>query len=332
MVEMRRFLVPENHVNRTLHALVRLLALTAFVVPCALGVGGAPLQDDEIDALMEKVLERRATNREDLYRYTVRDRETIDITGPGGERIESQIGEYTWYVREGYLVRSPDTLSGAKVGDKEREKAEKEFLELARSRDEARAREAEQADPPSARMLRHRRLEGTGRAYFLGVPFEAGNYLLVGFEEFEGQEVARIEYYPQRLFEEDREEVDAEMIRSIQKSSRVTLWVLVEEHQILKAAWDSLNLDFLPYRWLVQVDDVQGELIMHKPFPDEDVWLPREIVVTGQFTMATGSYTMSYTLEYFDYMKTDVDAEVRFRLRPPGAEPSRHSPPPSSNS
>jgi len=310
---LKRLLVPENHVNRTRHALVRLLALTVLVVPLAGGVGSAAPQDDEIDAFMEKVLERRATNQEDLHEYTVRDREVIEVTGPGGEKIESQIGEYTWFVREGYLVRSPETLNGARVGDKEREKAELRFLERARSREEERAREEEQPELASTHGLRHRRLEGTEREYLLGVPFEAGNYLLAGFEEFEGQEVARIEYYPQKMFEEDGDNVDDDMMRSIQKTSRVTLWVLVEEHQIVKAAWDSLNLDFLPYRWLVQVDDVQGELVMHQPFPDEDVWLPREIVVKGQFTMATGSYTASYTLEYFEYKKTDVDAKVRFR-------------------
>ncbi len=315
--------------NRTCHALVRLLALIALMLPLAGGIGGAAPQDDEIDAFMEKVLERRAVNREDLHQYTVRDREVIDITGPGGEKIESQIGEYTWFVREGYLVRSPDMLNGAKVGDKEREKAEQRYLDRARSRDEERTREAEQGNQEASRGLRHRRLEGTGREYFLGVPFEAGNYLLVGFEEFEGHEVARIEYYPQELFEEDGEELDDEMMRSIQKTSRVTLWILVEEHQILKAAWDSLNLDFLPYRWLVQVDDVQGELVMHKPFPDQDAWLPREIVVKGKFTMATGSYTMSYTLEYFDYKKADVDAKVRFQQ--PRMEAAATRPPRSSN-
>ncbi len=307
--------------NRTRHPLVRLLALTVLVAPLAGGVGSAAPQDDEIDAFMEKVLERRDTNREDLHEYTVRDREVIEVTGAGGEKIESQVGEYTWFVREGYLVRSPETINGAKVGDTVRERAEEKFLERARNREEQRAREEAEPELASTHGLRHRRLEGTEREYLLGAPFEAGNYLLVGFEEFEGQEVARIEYYPQELFEGDGEDVDDDVMWGIQKTSRVTLWVLVEQHQIVKAAWDSLNLDFLPYRWLLQVDDVQGELVMHKPFPDQDVWLPREIVVNGEFTMATGSYTASYTLEYFDYKKTDVDAKVRFRQ--PGAPASR---------
>jgi len=308
--------ISEDFVNRTRHAAVRLLALTSLIVPLVGGVGSAVPQDDEIDAFMEKVLERRVTNWEDLYRYTVRDREVIDVTGPGGERIESQVGEYTWYVRDGYMVRSPDTLNGAKVGDKEREKAEQEFLERARERDEEREREAEMAAEPGEDAESDASDEEVSaeREYFLGFPFEAGNYLLAGFEELDGREVARVEYYPEELFEDDEDEDDAEMMRSFQKTSRVTLWILVEEHQIVKVAWDSLNFDFLPYRWLVQVDDVQAELIMHKPFPDDDVWLPKEILLKGGFTVATGSYSLSYTLEYFDYKETDIAAKVRFRF------------------
>ncbi len=282
-----------------------------MIVPVAGGVDSAAAQEDEIDAFMEKVLERRVTNWEDLYRYTVRDREVVDITGPGGDKIESQVGEYTWYVREGYMVRSPDTLNGAKVGASARETFEQQFLERARQRDDERARKAAE------------RVEGDAgedegaeadREYFLGFPFEAGNYYLVGFEELEGREVARVEYYPEELFEDDGDEDDAEMMHSFQKTSRVTLWVLAAEHQIVKVAWDSLGFDFLPLHWLVQVDDVQAELIMHRPFPEEDVWLPREILVHGQFTVATGAYSMSYALEYFDYKESEVAAKVRFRL------------------
>jgi hypothetical protein len=57
---------------------------------------------------------------------------------------------------------------------------------------------------------------------------------------------------------------------------------------------------------------------MHKPFEDEDVYLPREILIAGEMTVATGTYTVSYSLEYYDYKETDVGARVRFRL--PGVE------------
>jgi hypothetical protein len=287
------------------------LVLAPFVAAPATA---AP-QDDEIDAFMEKVLERRATNREDLYRYTLRDREVIDIVGPDGGRIEGQVGEYTWYVREGYMVRSPDTLNGARVGDAEREKAEQRFLDRVRESDE------ERAANEALDEMEEDEGEVPEREYFLGFPFEPGNYLLVGYEDFEGQEVARIEYYPEKLFadEEDQEdEEDEEWTRRFQKTSRVTLLVLVDQYQIVKVSYDNIGLDFLPYRWLVQVADVRADLIMHKPFADEDIWLPREILIAGEMAVATGSYTMSYSLEYFDYKETEIGAKVRFRL--PGVE------------
>jgi hypothetical protein len=189
MVEMKRLPVSGDLVNRTRYAAARLLALTTLIVPPAGGVAAAAPQSDDIDAFMEKVLERRVTNWEDLYHYTVRDREAIEITGPGGEKIESQVGEYTWYVREGYMVRSPDTLNGAK----EREKAEQEFLERARARDEERARNAEidavlDQDGESSDEGEPGKDVSVEREYFLGFLFEAGNYLLGGFEDLEGRE------------------------------------------------------------------------------------------------------------------------------------------------
>ncbi|NKB89504.1 MAG: hypothetical protein GKS06_14910 [Acidobacteria bacterium] len=293
--------------NRIRLGIPRLLAL---LLPALLFVGDArpALAQDDIDAFMERVLERRVTNWEDLYRYTLRDREVIDITGPDGARIESQVGEYIWYVREGYMVRSPYTLNGARVGDNEREEFESRYLERVRVSDEE--REANEGLEEGADIERE---------YFLGFPFEAGNYYLVGYEDFEGQEVAKIEYYPEELFEDEGDdEEDQRWTRRFQKTSRIVLWVLVEEHQILKVAYDNVGLDFLPYRWLVQVDDVRAELIMHKPFEGEDVYLPREILIAGEMTVATGTFSVSYSLEYFDYKETDIGARVRFRL--PGVE------------
>ncbi len=218
------------------------------------------------------------------------------------------------------MVRSPDVVNGVRVSASDREKAEERFLERQREREERRAEraarrreEAGDDDPDGAETPE----DGAQREYFLGFPFEPGNYYLVGFEEFEGLEVARIEYYPVQLFEDDEEEADedsAEWSRRFQKTSRVTLWVLVEEHQIVKVAYDNVGLDFLPYRWLVQVEDVGAELTMHKPFPDEDVWLPREIHVNAELTVATGSYQALYHLEYFDYKEAEVAARVRYQL------------------
>ena len=183
---------------------------------------------------------------------------------------------------------------------------------------------------------------GAEREYFLGFPYEPGNYYLAGFEDLDGMEVARIEYYPQELFEDDeddasdgeserrnddadgpgRGEAEAdEWTRRFQKTSRITLWVLAEEYQVVKVTYDNIGLDFLPFRWLMQVEDVTAELVMHKPFPDENVWLPRDLTFKGEVGIATGSYQMVYSLSYFDYKEAEVGARVQFRL--PGVERQR---------
>jgi len=83
--------------------------------------------------------------------------------------------------------------------------------------------------------------------------------------------------------------------------------------------YDNIGFDFLPLRWLVQVDDAGAEMVLSKPFEDLDVWLRREITAHGKATVATGSYEFTYELAYYDYKETDVGAKVRFRL-PPGIE------------
>ena len=61
------------------------------------------------------------------------------------------------------------------------------------------------------------------------------------------------------FYNEVGDEIDIdeqEFIKRFQKTSRVTLWVLPEEHQIVRITFDNVGLQFLPLRWLVQVDDI----------------------------------------------------------------------------
>jgi hypothetical protein len=283
----------------------------------------APAQDD-IDEFMERVLSRRIKNWEDLYRYTVRDTESFEVRDPLGLPIESYRGEYVWYVRDGYMIRSPQTINGVKVGEEQRRKFEDRFIKRVK-RDEERARkkaeeaEAEGEDAEAATP------EAMEREYFLGFPFEPGNYFLAGREQIDGMDLLKIEYYPEKLFEDDEERddeeerdpqeeaEDQEWIRRFQKTSRVTLWVLPEEHQIVQISFDNVGLEFLPLRWLVQVEDVSATLKMEK-LPDEGVWLPRSIRAHGAATVALGTFEVGYRLDYFDYKKTDVQARVRYSL------------------
>ena len=42
-------------------------------------------------------------------------------------------------------------------------------------------------------------------AYFMKFPFEPGNYYLAGRETMDGRPVVKIEYYPSRLFSDDKD-------------------------------------------------------------------------------------------------------------------------------
>jgi hypothetical protein len=170
-------------------------------------------------------------------------------------------------------------------------------------------------------------------AYFLRFKFDAGRYALVGREKLEGQDVLRIEYYPQTLFADDRKqrpqsgeqvaggardrqadvEYEKEMRRLMNKASRVTLWVEPASHQIVKYRFDDLGWDFLPGQWLVRVTNVQATMTMAQPFPD--VWLPRSLEMNIGMGLAVGDVNLRYALEYRDYRR----AEVTTRIGVPGA-------------
>jgi hypothetical protein len=312
----------------------RLGLRAAGAVFCAAIAVAAPpspagAQSSEIDAFMEQVLSRRVRNWEDLYRYTVRDRESVEVRGPLGQPIESFRAEYIWYVRDGYMVRSPQKRNGVAVGDEERERFEQRFLERLKREEKEREEKATAQEERAPGEPREGSEEGNAleRENFLGFPFEPGNYLLAGRETLDGRDLLKIEYYPEKLFDErtgdpdaDEEESDsegdaeeAEFIRGLQKTSRVTMWVLPEEHQIVRMTFDNVGLDFLPGRWFVQVGDISATLEMEK-LEAEGVWLPRRITAHGEVTVAAGSYEALYSLEYFDYRKSEVQAKVRYAL------------------
>ena len=281
--------------------------------------------DTDIDAFMERVLRRRRANLEDMYKYTVRDRESFDVKGPAGITLESQVGEYTWFIRDGYMIRSPDRINGGPVSDAERIAYEESWLSARKREQERRAKKlAERRDAAEADG-EESSAESLEREYFLGFRFEPGNYYAAGWEQIDDMRVVRIEYYPTRMFDDEEFDDDADgeldagerlaesYSRKFEKTSLVTMWVLPEAHQIVKITFDNVGLDYLPLRWLVQLDDIRASMTMHRPF-DDDIWLPRLITAYGKATMAAGSFTLDYSLEYHEYKQADAAATVRFRI------------------
>jgi hypothetical protein len=159
-------------------------------------------------------------------------------------------------------------------------------------------------------------------AYFLRFKFEEGKYALVGREKFEGREVLRIEYYPAKLFSDsDRAKPadpakpnrdrtrDAEVERLMNKNSLVTLWVEPKDRQIVKYVFDNIEMGFLPAAWLMRIDDLTASMTMSQPF--KDVWLPKGVDLTLKVTLALGTITFRYQLEYMDYQEASTSGRIR---------------------
>lgn len=288
-----------------------LLGLTILLAsaPSSAGSGAvSPGPQDDIDAFMAEVLEQREIDWDQLYNHVFDEVETFRIEGLSrladldeGETgvelaaLESLRRDYTWYVRDGYLVRSPSRIDGAEVSEADRERAERRWMEQVDAGD------------------RGSRIERDG---FFGFEFEPGNYYFAGRESFEGMEVNRVEYYPERLFSDAPDEPDepdgVDYDRMFDKTSLVTMLILPEERQIVSMTFENVGLEFLPMSWLVRVEDLSASLVMHRPYEDSAVWLPRQIVAGARLETAAGPVEFTYRRTFSDYQRTGVEGGVIF--------------------
>jgi hypothetical protein len=342
-----------------------LLVLTGRAVPRA---------QSDLDAFMRDVLAERDSNWKKLQQYVLDEHEQIEMRGPSGTPLWGERRDYTWYIRDGFFVRSPLRVNGAAVPEGDRLKYETDFLARAKRRD---ARQADTGDPASdaaaggapangrradsapadtapadsapasgadaapqnldGLIRQSRQPQFISSAYFLRFRFDQGRYALVGRERFENRDVLRIEYYPDNLFTEQRRrelrdelegdrrrppprdrdgqrQLDAELRRLMNKSSRVTLWIEQASHQIVKYTFDDLDWNFFPAQWLAQVDSVSASMTMGQPF--EDVWLPRSLQMDVGLLLAFGNIDFRYILQYDEYRQPDVKSKVGIPDRP----------------
>ena len=207
----------------------RIVAVLAAVgtVWLAQDVGGLRAQQakpsaplNELDAFMARVLERRNENWKTLHDYILSESESFQILGPGDIPLHGQRREFNWFIREGYLVRSPVKANGASLGEQDRRKYEADWLAKEKKREQqARDKAAKKStveaevvaeitaiDPGSDKEVVSM-VGGEPRfiseAYFMKFPFEPGNYYLAGRETLDGRSVVKVEYYPSRLFSDD---------------------------------------------------------------------------------------------------------------------------------
>jgi hypothetical protein len=299
----------------------------------------APATD--LDALMERAVAHRDQNWKKISQYVLDEREDVEVRGPGDALMLGDHREYTWFVRDGFFVRSPVRANGVMIGEPDRLAYEQRWLKQERGRQAARDRQtalnapspspaepAVPADPAATsgdlgvflQQTREPRFVSAG--YFLEFDFEPGNYYLAGRETLNGKPVLRIEYYPTNLFDDrrnrraqnrdqDRNPRQEEIQRQLNKTALVTLWVEPSSAEIMKATFDNLGLDFIPGGWLLRFTDVRATVEMIEPFPD--IWLPSTVNMRLSVTLATGTYNMKYNLTYHNYKQADVKSTLRPR-------------------
>lgn len=283
---------------RALRAYSVLLFILVFVTP-ATGQEKTPAAGEEdIDVFMAKVLERRETNWDQLYDYVFNEREILEIKGDIDiPALQSFVKEWRWFVRDGYLVRSPVSHNGIRIPDEERIKSENNWIEDYKKR---------------------RKEEGsTDREQFFGFDFEPGNYFYAGRTTIDGRELAIVEYYPDiKITGEPPEDEDDEYDDMVEKSMMVTLYIYPEDHQVVRMTLHNTGFDFLPGRWLVRVTGIEATMKMEKPLGD--AWMPVDIFGQATMTMASGDISVSFRKQFYDYRRAKV--KVRFRFAPRGSD------------
>jgi hypothetical protein len=322
----------------------------APVAWCTLMAPGAvAIAQSDLDEFMRRVVTRRDDNWTKLQQYILDESESLDALGPGGVRVWGERRDYTWYVRDGFFVRSPLKVNGATVGEGDRRKYEADFLR----REQRREQRANAGDPgsPSADALvaatdppaddparieqdapatdldglirRTSQPEFIRAAYFLRFKFDQGRYALVGREMLDGREVLRVEYYPTRLFEDDPSDPERRSRRSSSRSNEAfarEIWKVLNKTSLITLWVDPTSEQILKYVFdNVAMDFHPGQWLaqvnearatMTMGQPFPDVWLPRALEMQFNMTMAVGRFDLRYGLEYHDYRKADVTSKI----------------------
>jgi hypothetical protein len=299
-------------------------------------IGYAQGKPSDLDSFMAQVLTRRDDNWKKLQQYVLDEQERFELRGSSEQLVWGQKREYTWYVRDGYFIRSPVRFNGVAISESQRQKYEDDFLKRAKGRDNRSQPSAAAPTEPSAPtppndiqslIKQTREPEFISSAYFLQFKFEPGHYALVGREKLDDRDVLKIEYYPEQMFSDDpktrterrvrqtasksssEEAFGDQMQRLMNKVSLVTLWVEPDQHQIVKFTFDNAGLDFLPLAWLARVAELRASMAMSEAFPG--IWLPRRIDTSGAIVLASGRVDIAYTLDYNGYREATVTTRIR---------------------
>src|SRR5579862_4254881 len=95
----------------------------------------AAAAQSDLDAFMQQVLAHRDDNWKKLQQYILDEHEEVQLTGPSHAPLFGERREYTWFIRDGFFVRSPLKINGGTVSDADRRKYEADYLRNAKERD-----------------------------------------------------------------------------------------------------------------------------------------------------------------------------------------------------
>ena len=185
-----------------------------FLILFAILAQAKPPAQTDLDAFMATALQRRDIDRQTLSDYVLDEVESFDVLGPGRVPFARTRREYTWYVRDGIHVRSPIKYDGVPIPEADRRTYEDNWIKSEQSRREYRTkrdetRAAEGKGPAlSAPSINEPRF--VSESYFMDFKFEPGNYYLAGKETIDGKDVLKIDYLPNKLFDDSHSETDNE--------------------------------------------------------------------------------------------------------------------------
>jgi hypothetical protein len=195
-----------------------LIALAVLVCsPAIEAQAPQPPKPTDLDTFMARALQRRDIDKKVLNEYVLDEVEAFEVLGPGRVPIARMRREYTWYVRDGFHVRSPLKFDGVPIPEDDRRAYEDRWLRSEQRRREYRTkreekREAEGKAPAlSAPSINEPRF--VSESYFMDFKFEPGNYYLAGKETLEAQSVLKIDYLPTKLFSDDDDRSEDAAVR-----------------------------------------------------------------------------------------------------------------------
>jgi hypothetical protein len=187
--------------------------LVAALALCSSGAQAqAPAAATDLDRFMATALQRRDIDKKTLSDYVLDEVETAELLGPGRVPIVKLRREYTWFVRDGFHIRSPLKFDGVPIPEADRRAYEERWLRSEESRRKYRTKReekrAEEGKGPSMSAPSINEPRFVSESYFMDFKFEPGNYYLAGKEKIEGKDVLKIDYLPTKLFNEGPDESD----------------------------------------------------------------------------------------------------------------------------